>query len=329
MDVFLTLDYELYLGSASGSVDSCLIKPMSTLAQVAEENGARFTIFVDTTYLNKLRENSGNPKLKEDFEKVCAALKDLSGRGHDLQLHIHPQWLYSGYSDGKWKIDQEYYKLSDISKDQARKAFEDGCNIIEEICGKRPVAFRAGGFSAQPTSLLKELFAENGLNIDCSVYPGNIYHSAQQDYDYSDAPTGKIYKFGDDLCVPDENGDMIELPLSTYRVSPMFYWRLVWQRLSKNPDHRRIGDGISVKTAKSSIRERLTKPSNGFATIDESKISYLKKAFNEARKRGDTAFCIIGHPKLATPYSLKTFRQTLPDLKKNGAIFKTASDIKI
>lgn len=328
MDVYLTLDFELFLGEEAGSVQKCLVEPIERLVNIAESNEARFTIFVDTTYINRLKNQLNIPQLRNDHVQVCSLLKDLSIRGHDLQLHLHPQWLYSDFKNGRWNINQKFYKLSDVSEEEAKKIFKDGCDVIEEISGSRPIGFRAGGFSAQPTLRLKQLFEESGLVIDSSVYPGNIYHSPQQDYDYSLAPTGQCYAFSDDMCIPSPKGDLIELPLSTYNVSPLFYWKLVFQRLSRNTKHRRIGDGKSVKTSSTSIRERLTKRSNGFATIDESKISYLKNAYVDALKKGHKIFCVIGHPKLATQYSLEMFEKILPMLKKNGAVFKTISDIK-
>lgn len=327
MDVFLTLDFELFLGAESGSVDKCLVEPMTRLAQTAQKHGARFTLFVDTTYLNRLKDFSHVAELRKDYDDVTGLLRKLRSEGHDLQLHIHPQWLYSEYVDRRWQIDSTHYKLSDIPFEQAQKAFEDGCRLIEEISGKRPVAFRAGGFSAQPTALLKQLMTESGINIDSSVLPGATYNSPQQQYDYTTAGCGKAYKFSEDICVEDKKGNLIELPLSMVNVSPLYYWKLAAQRLSKSNQHKRIGNGKSVKTAGASIVHRLTRFSQGFATIDESKISYFLKAYKAAKKHGDKVFCVIGHPKLATEYSLAHLDGVLKRLASDNVKFKTASDL--
>ena len=327
MDVFFTLDYELFLGAASGSVEKCLVESGRRLSDIALSHGAHFTIFVDTTYLVRLKEPAPeHDDLGKDYETVCAELEKLSADGHDLQLHIHPQWAFSDYIADSWNLDTKHYKLSDIDADTAHRLFGEGCEIIKILSGKAPVGFRAGGFSAQPTDMLRELFIAHGLRIDSSVYPGNVYHSKQQDYDYSESPMGRIYSFDDDI-VKESPGRFLELPLTVHKVSPMFYWRLVSQRLSRRQCHRRIGDGISVKTIKSSIFNRLVHRSNGFATIDESKISYLMTAYREAKKRGDKVFCVIGHPKLATEYSLRMFDKVLGRMAADGAVFRTLSQI--
>lgn len=328
MDVFLTLDYELFLGERTGSVGRCLVETSDRLCDIAEQAGARFTFFVDATYLLRLRELSGSDShAADDFGRVASHLHSLAGRGHDLQLHIHPQWQYSDYSDGHWTLDSTHYKIHDIPSEKAAALFRDGCSLIEEIGGRRPVAFRAGGFSAQPTSLLRRLLIPNGISIDCSVYPGNVYHSPQQDYDYATAPTNTVYRFSSDICVPDADGDLTELPLSVCKVSPLFYWGLVARRLARLKSHRRIGDGLSVKTTGESIRSRLTTRTDGFATIDESKISYLPKAFRRALADGADAFCVIGHPKLATPYSLSRLPGVLRGMSDRGAVFRTVSEL--
>lgn len=328
MNVYLTLDYELFLGENTGTVERCLVATMARLDSVARAAGARFTIFADATYLLSLKHLAPqNEVLAADYAKVCSELKKLSQAGHDIQLHIHPQWEYSEFVDGRWVLDQTHYKITDIDKAVALRLFTEGAALLEEICGKRPVGFRAGGFSAQPTALLNELLAAAGIRIDSSVYAGNAYHSPQQDYDYRTAPCGRTYRFSSDINVPVTDGKLTELPISYHPVSPLFYWRLVAQRLSKRRCHRRLGDGVSVKTTGSSIRERLTHRTNGFATIDESKISYLWEAYKAAKRRGDTDFCVIGHPKLATEYSLKTLEKVLGRMEADGAVFKTLSQI--
>lgn len=328
MDVYLTLDYELFLGSRSGSVQKCLLEPMDRLDRIALDHDARFTIFVDATYLLRIEELMGDHEsLRKDYDAVVRNLRTLASHGHDLQLHLHPQWAFSTYDGEKWDLDTSHYKLSDLTETQASDLFTKGADLLERISGKRPVAFRAGGFSAQPTALTVGMLRTTGIRVDCSVYPGTAYNTPMQQYDYTDAPEGLIYNFDDDMCVARKDGEFKELPLTTCRVSPLFFWRLVLQRLTKQRRHRRIGDGESVKTAGSSILKRLTSFDRIHATIDESKISFLYDAFKSAKKRGDEVFCVIGHPKLATRYSLDNLPAVLNKMSKDGATFKTVSQI--
>ena len=90
---------------------------------------------------------------------------------------------------------------------------------------------------------------------------------------------------------------------------------MVFRKLLNRAKHRMIGDGIAVKTTNESIKERLTQRSIGFATIDGYKIRYLYDAYLLARKREQEVFCVLGHPKLATPYSLNNLRRFCDKVK--------------
>lgn len=61
-------------------------------------------------------------------------------------MHFHPQWLYSEYNDGMWKMDFDHYKLSDMSTDFLTLTFSNAKLLLESIIEK-VIAFRAGGYS--------------------------------------------------------------------------------------------------------------------------------------------------------------------------------------
>ena len=196
---------------------------------------------------------------------------------------------------------------------------------MDQIIGKPTIAFRAGGFSAQPTHLLTHLFRLNGIRIDSSVCPGNVYNSMQQQYDYKDSPTLDCYKFQDDICIENKVGEFIELPISMYKISPMFYWKYVFTRLFKMKKHRTFGDGYGVKATGESIKERLLNYTSAMATIDGFKISYLKNIFKRTSQNG--VLCILGHPKLATEFSVDKMDEFCTIAKNNNANFKTISQL--
>ena len=49
-NILLTFDYELFLGSRSGTVDNCLIIPTSKILEVLKRHGAKAVFFIDTSY---------------------------------------------------------------------------------------------------------------------------------------------------------------------------------------------------------------------------------------------------------------------------------------
>jgi peptidoglycan/xylan/chitin deacetylase (PgdA/CDA1 family) len=308
MKILFTLDYEVFLGNRTGTVQNSLIIPTNKLISEGEKFGVKFTLFIDATYLYMLKKlGKQHLNLQNDYNVVSQHIKVLNDHGHDIQLHIHPHWYFSKYNGTEWMLDTEHYKLSDLTIEDARKIFRESKETLEDIINKKVIAFRAGGFSAQPNQLLTSLLQENDISIDSSVYTGSYYNSPSQKYDYRNASQKGLYHFSEDICVDDQQGKFTEIPLSTYKLSPVFYWKLLGTKLLKRSKHKTFGDGVATKTSNESIIERLTRYSYALATIDGYKIAYLPKVLKKKRKQGYDLLTVIGHPKLATPYSIEMF----------------------
>ncbi|KAA3703073.1 polysaccharide deacetylase family protein, partial [Bacteroides salyersiae] len=194
MKILITLDYELFMGKKTGSVESCLLSPMNSFISMLDRYGIKATIFVDAAYLLRLSElKDKHDKLKSDFELISDHLKCLEQDGHDIQLHFHPQWIYSDYDSKQWIMDFEHYKLSDLPENVLRTSFYSARLLLEEIIGKKIIAFRAGGYSLPTYSGYIDLFKLNGIKIDSSVLRGAYVDSKYQKYDYRNIPKASIY----------------------------------------------------------------------------------------------------------------------------------------
>ena len=91
MNILLTLDYELYFGSQTGTVEQSMIKATDKLLSVLNVYNVKAVFFVDIGFLKRLKKiKSKEPKLEEDYLLLTNHLNHLSKEGHDLQLHIHP-----------------------------------------------------------------------------------------------------------------------------------------------------------------------------------------------------------------------------------------------
>ena len=90
-NIVLTLDYELFLGEKSGTVENCMIKPMNQLMNLCQKYHSTMTIFWDVMHYQKIIENLGRyPELQEDKLLIEAQIQALVKEGHDVQLHLHP-----------------------------------------------------------------------------------------------------------------------------------------------------------------------------------------------------------------------------------------------
>ena len=56
MDIYITLDYEIYFGAKHGTVEKCIIYPTEELTKVADKHQIKLVQFVDIGFILKLNE---------------------------------------------------------------------------------------------------------------------------------------------------------------------------------------------------------------------------------------------------------------------------------
>ncbi|CAN5194509.1 hypothetical protein BH09PSE3_BH09PSE3_01030 [soil metagenome] len=89
----------------------------------------------------------------------------IAGRGHDVQLHAHPEWL-------EWAKQSPVggrrgRNIADFAVADQIALMNYGCGVIERAGAERPIAFRAGNFGANDDTLRAAKAA--GLAWDSSV----------------------------------------------------------------------------------------------------------------------------------------------------------------
>jgi peptidoglycan/xylan/chitin deacetylase (PgdA/CDA1 family) len=89
----------------------------------------------------------------------------IAGRGHEVQLHAHPEWLaWAKESPIEGRLGRN---IADFSLADQMALLDYGCGVIERAGAARPVAFRAGNFGANDDTL--RALAALGLSWDSSV----------------------------------------------------------------------------------------------------------------------------------------------------------------
>src|SRR5438270_13532009 len=115
--------------------------------------------------------------------------RDAVARGHDVQLHLHPNWLPEmepTVKDGRWQWDMERTRASDYPGDLA-EAIGRCKTALEEAIGPispdyEVVAYRAGTYEAQPFDRLYDALLANDIWCDSSVLPGD--RRSDRHYEY-------------------------------------------------------------------------------------------------------------------------------------------------
>lgn len=323
MNILITLDYELFFGPKSGTVEKCIIEPTEALLEVLDPYSIKIIFFVDAGYLIALnRQKAEFENLREDYEKVAGQIKHLSDNGHGIELHVHPHWEDSYYDGKQWIFDTTRYKLSDFSEKDVMRIVTDYTQILKKISGKSPVAYRAGGWSAQPFQPIAKALRANDIFIDSTVYPKGYYRSRNQMFDFRNVSQYTTsYRFSDDLTVASDKGDFLEIPISSMKVGPIFFWKFAFQKLRKNEKHISFGDGAAIPISKKEAFRLMTTSSYSVVSIDGYKTSLIDRAYRKYKRHAgnESNFVLIGHPKAFSPYSLK---------KLENFVERTASEDK-
>lgn len=255
MDLLLTLDYEL-CGNGAGDVMRDVICPTNRILNICDSHGAKMTIMFEVgeywafqKYESQLRENLGY----SPSELMRGQVVDAIRRGHDVQLHLHPQWINAQYAQGVWRLSNSCWRLADLPDGLGDRdcltsitgALTVGKQTLEGII--EPVAedyqcvcFRAGGFYAQPSQNVISAMKRAGLRADSSVVKGYKVR-APFAVDYSHVKTGRTAWWTTDTELtmegnPGEN--IMELSVSsqmepywmhfrkTKLRSVLMYWRI-------------------------------------------------------------------------------------------------------
>ena len=332
---YITFDYELFLGKETGTVENSLLRPTEryvALADSCQKKQVKFVFFVDTLYLLKLKEFSRtSPQLLTDYQSITKQLKDLVSKGHDAQLHLHPQWFYASYNDdnAKWDLDFEHYKLSDCPLPDVEKMLKESLEELEQITGYRPTAFRAGGYCFPTDPEYVELFRKYGVVEDSSVRMGVKAVGKYQSYDYSTVTGFYSYRFSGSITQKDDSGVFTEYPISVIKVNPVRYFAQTIRARRKHAAQLRVmGDGKGVGTTLPRSQrwlqtiKRFFNPVYMSASVDSTNAMWLNEVYEQAMKAKSDTMVIIGHPKNCTDFGLKGLEEFVRNRTCNYATFR-------
>lgn len=226
----LTLDYELY-GNGSGNVFSHIIEPTNILLDIAQKHGVHFTFFFEVIEYWKLKEEwekgntmgyTKNPILAIE-EQLCRAYC----MGHDIQLHLHPQWIDAYFENQLWHVNNKEWKLGTYCRsgelsleNLLKKGKSTIAKILSPVCSDyHCIALRAGGYNVQPSMDIVRAMLQTGIYVDSSIYPGGKESGTLSVYDYTSIAPDKEYWHTNDRLETEGNGKIIELPIVAFPIS--------------------------------------------------------------------------------------------------------------
>ena len=154
INVFITVDTEHSIGGAFGDrnlkpvgnekriwgkiVDKSFGIPL--MMDIAEPCNIRLTFFVEV--MNKFHFG------KDETKQVC---EYIMSRGHDIQLHLHPNYLNFRLNNPQEKAYSDL--IGTYSLEKQIDLIKEGIEILVQTGVSRPIAFRAGCFGANEETL--------------------------------------------------------------------------------------------------------------------------------------------------------------------------------
>jgi len=226
--LIITCDYELP-GGGQGDVRRHMIEPTRQLLRVCEQHGAKLTIMAEVGELWAF-EKAENAAFKKHIGYdpvflIKQQLREAVQRGHDVQLHLHPQWINARWSDTCWILDYKHYNLSDFEDDEMVALLRRGKDSLESML--RPccadykcVGFRAGQWNTKPSQRYLTALRDAGLKSDTSVFKWGHRYDGGADFDYRDAFSNVLawYSRMDDINQPTTQPTILEVPIATESV---------------------------------------------------------------------------------------------------------------
>jgi hypothetical protein len=305
-DILFTFDYELYLGSKSGTFEKCMLEPGEALRALLEKYQATGIFFVDTLGLLKAGGESG---LQQQVRQVNDQLKSLHAAGHYIFPHLHPHWL-----DSKYNPQTRQFDLGELSRYSAASL---PVHIVSELMANsiaylrslgidhRQWGYRAGGWCIQPFSRYRAIFEAQKISSEFSVLPGYRNDNTSQYFDFSKVQMCEPYKFSQEVETPDPRGHFVEYPISRIETAGRSLRRRLLLKYLWRKGDRGWGDGLSAQTTalKSDIA--------GYEMVSIDMLTADKLSAYKQFLHANRYMHWISHPKMLTRHGLGQFGKFL------------------
>lgn len=193
MNLLFHDDWEIN-GDGTGDPERLMFEPARKILEICDRHGVRYTFFAEVMqqFAMKASPSSQHRAWSAMWETI---LRDAIRRGHDVQLHLHPQWLGAEYKDGRFHLDYSKWNIARLSETEIFDLLYRGKEYLESllcpICRDyRVIAVRAGGWMAQPSAGLIRAMRRAGIVADCSVVPGKwMVYRDHGNLDYRQVPS--------------------------------------------------------------------------------------------------------------------------------------------
>ncbi len=337
-NVLLTFDYELFLGSKSGTAMNCIIEPTNNILNLLSKyNITKSLFFVDTVYLMRLAGINDDEGAKEDYKLIFSQLVHILKSGHFIFPHIHPHWLEASYNKASkhWVLnDIDKYRFHNITNEEKNLLFNISIDFIKRIQESAGInyhidSYRAGGWCIQPFEDFKPFFEKYDIKYDFSVLSNFKLLNEKFFYNFSNFPKAKIYRFDSSIEKEDNAGKFTEFSITNVELSnkEKIQNKLFLKVLYKL-NYKNFGDGFALVKPedKTIISDSFVRSSN--ANIEMTSIELLtipKLKLYKKYTENNSFVHFITHPKMLNKHNIFCFEKYLKFILRN---FRVETDYK-
>lgn len=188
IQLVLTDDWELR-GDGSGDMKRLQFQPICQLSSIYDKFGFKGSFFVEVQQqLKHLALGNRHPNLAELARQWEEVVREIFSRGHDIQLHVHPQWSYADYINSQWRLGHKW-SLLEYPSNEIEEMLTESKAYLENLL--RPVrteyecnSFRASKWCLAPDSSILTILSNLGIVVDTSIVPGIMWTSKAAHFDY-------------------------------------------------------------------------------------------------------------------------------------------------
>lgn len=221
--IILSDDWELR-GNGSGDIEKIQFFTLKKLLSIYEEYNLNATINAEIMQqLNFIAFGDKFSHLKNWAEEWEEIILSAYQRGHDVQLHVHPQWSDCDYDGQSWSLKGDWSILN-YSDDQIREILSSCKTYLENLIRKvdpnyEVVSFRSGAWCVAPREGFLDILNSLGIKLETSICKGIFYNNNVVNLDYRNIEEGfyPYYPdFDDARKVSQDKEEIISIPTHSH-----------------------------------------------------------------------------------------------------------------
>ncbi len=187
----LTDDWELR-GDGSGDIDRIQFDTFSQLTSIYNQYGIKASFNAEVMQQLTFRKLQDQiPQLGKWADKWDSLVKNAYQEGHDIQLHVHPQWSKFHVENDKIQLKGDW-PIINYDEEQAYEMFTTCRDYLENLLKPlnpdyKCVSFKSGAWVVAPSDHLMSTLAKLGIGFDMSLVGGLQAHTRNLQFDYRHA----------------------------------------------------------------------------------------------------------------------------------------------